>query len=211
MAGTGFAVWWPGRNREGRTRERIRLVRGAHGTVGAVVFAWMAMWAVTGAYFVFPAPFRNVVQRISAPADAVAVVSMDDESVHARPDLDRLVAHAETSLPEGASVTRISLPTVDTGTIQVVLTTGEPTPWEGDRHVSFEFDQFTGELLLRRDLAERSGGERLLPWFGRLHMGGFGGEFVRIAWTLAALGTAGLSVSGFVMWWRRAHVRRRWR
>jgi uncharacterized iron-regulated membrane protein len=42
-------------------------------------------------------------------------------------------------------------------------------------------------------------------------MGGFGGEFVRIAWTLAALGTAGLSVSGFVMWWRRAHVRRRWR
>jgi uncharacterized iron-regulated membrane protein len=154
---------------------------------------------VTGAYFVFPAPFRSGILTFSPARDGGRPAS-DPGEAHRAPDLDVLVDRAEE---EGGTVSRISLPTEDTGTIQVVVNHGEPTPWEGDGHVYYEFDRYTGGLLERRPMADRSAGERILPWFGRVHMGGFGGGPIRWTWASAALGLAALALSGVTMWWKR--------
>lgn len=200
MAGTGIALWWPG-----RWRRWSDPVRSSHALIGAGIAIWILVWGVTGAYFIFPAPFRSASQILS-PAPGAQGPASDPAHAPGRPDLDVLVERAER---EGGKVSRISIPTEATGTVQAVVNRGAPTPWEGDGHVYYEFDRYTGALLARRPLADRSVGEKILPWFGRVHMGGFGGGPIRWTWASAALGLAFLAVSGVTMWWRRPVTSRR--
>jgi len=64
---TGLVVWWPGiaNWRRGLTIRRglgwKRLVFDLHSATGIWTFAILLMWGMTGGYFVFPQPFRAVV------------------------------------------------------------------------------------------------------------------------------------------------------
>jgi len=73
---TGLVIWWPGisRWRRGLTiRAGVgwkRLTFDLHSAVGFWTFAILFMWGVTGGYFVFPEPFRAVINYftpIAAP------------------------------------------------------------------------------------------------------------------------------------------------
>ena len=71
---TGLVVWWPGIEnwRRGLTIRRDvgwkRLVYDLHRAAGFWTFALLLMWGMTGGYFVFPQPFRAVVNAF-APID----------------------------------------------------------------------------------------------------------------------------------------------
>jgi uncharacterized iron-regulated membrane protein len=72
---TGIVVWWPGI--AGWTRALTirrgvgwkRMTYDLHRAVGIWTFALLLMWGLTGAYFVFPQPFRTVINSF-APVDA---------------------------------------------------------------------------------------------------------------------------------------------
>jgi uncharacterized iron-regulated membrane protein len=68
---SGLTIWWPG---AGRLRRSVtidfkanwkRLNWDLHSVVGFWMFALVFMWAVTGVYLVFPAPFQTVVNHFS--------------------------------------------------------------------------------------------------------------------------------------------------
>lgn len=76
---TGVIVWWPG---IGNWRRALtikagagwkRLVFDVHSAAGFWTFAFLAMWGVTGGYFVFPQPFRAAVS-LFAPVNPPALV-----------------------------------------------------------------------------------------------------------------------------------------
>jgi uncharacterized iron-regulated membrane protein len=76
---TGLVIWWPG---IGRVVRAMVMRRGVgwkrfnfdlHSAIGFWTFAILFMWGITGAYFVFPQPFRatvNYFTPINAPRPA---------------------------------------------------------------------------------------------------------------------------------------------
>jgi uncharacterized iron-regulated membrane protein len=65
---TGLVIWWPGMAKWRRAvaiRGGVgwkRLIFDLHSAVGFWTFALVLMWGVTGGYFVFPQPFRAVIE-----------------------------------------------------------------------------------------------------------------------------------------------------
>ena len=87
LALSGVILWWPGVARWWRgftVRMSVpwyRTLRDLHGVLGIVLALFVLLWAVTGIYFAFPAPFNALTDAITdagAPAlevdDAVAWV-----------------------------------------------------------------------------------------------------------------------------------------
>ncbi len=68
VALTGLIIWWPGIGRIARAltfRTGVpwrKLTFDLHSAVGFWTFAVIFMWGATGAYFVFPQPFRTVIE-----------------------------------------------------------------------------------------------------------------------------------------------------
>jgi uncharacterized iron-regulated membrane protein len=65
---TGLLIWWPGVGRVGRAL-MIKPSAGwrrfnwdLHSALGFWTFALLAMWGLTGAYFVYPQPFRSAIE-----------------------------------------------------------------------------------------------------------------------------------------------------
>jgi len=71
MCVTGIVIWWPGRVAWWRSvrvdfsRSWRRINWEVHNTIGFWAVVLIAMWAVTGISFAFPAAFRAAVNRIS--------------------------------------------------------------------------------------------------------------------------------------------------
>jgi uncharacterized iron-regulated membrane protein len=72
MGATGLVLWWPGgrrwrhsitlhRNVSGR-----RFVRELHSVMGIWCFVLILLWAITGIYFAFPAPFNALTEAFTA-------------------------------------------------------------------------------------------------------------------------------------------------
>lgn len=215
LALTGLGIWWPGI--AGWTRSlRVdfsggagRINRDLHHAVGFWTAGFVAMWALTGAYFAFPEHYRTVIGWFSPLTSSPPVPSDSVGRIRERPaNLRDLVRSAGERLP-GSQVARVSLPRNDTESVQVVMTRTMPAARENADYVYFYFDQFTGRLLHTRDLGAQSWGNRIMPWFGRIHVGAFGGVGVKIVWFLVGLAPAVLFATGFLMWWRRIVFRRR--
>jgi uncharacterized iron-regulated membrane protein len=75
---TGLVIWWPGMRRWRRSltihfdANPKRLNWDLHNAVGFWTFAIVFMWAITGAYLVFPMPFEN----------ALVVITGDHLNIH---------------------------------------------------------------------------------------------------------------------------------
>jgi uncharacterized iron-regulated membrane protein len=81
---TGLVIWWPGMSRVVRAMIVTRgvgwrrLNYDLHSAVGFWTFGLLLMWGLTGAYFVFPTPFRETVNffaPVNAPRPAVPVIT----------------------------------------------------------------------------------------------------------------------------------------
>jgi len=213
MCVTGVVIWWPGRSNWTRSlmvdfgRQWRRVNWDLHSALGFWTVALIAMWAATGAYFVFPTPIRLAVNRISPLTNAATPQSQPAQTVASRPSWRALVDAAQRRAP-GQHVARVVLPSSDTSPFLVMFSRVQPTPGNPEL-TSVYLDQYTGETLTVPSLARRSAGDIVMAWLTPLHVGNFGGNGIRVAWLLLGLAPPVLFVTGFIMWWTRV-VRARW-
>jgi uncharacterized iron-regulated membrane protein len=72
MSASGLVLWWPGsrRWRHSITLHRNvtgrRFVRELHSVMGIWCFVLIFLWAITGVYFAFPAPFNALTEAFTA-------------------------------------------------------------------------------------------------------------------------------------------------
>jgi uncharacterized iron-regulated membrane protein len=213
MCVTGIVIWWPGRPAWWRSvrvdfsRSWKRVNWELHNAIGFWTAIVIAMWAVTGVYFAFPAAFRSVVNAVSPITSARTPQSRPGTPATApgwRAQIDAARAHA----PSGHHVARVVLPFNDTAPFHVMFSDVSPTPL-GAALTSVYLDQYTGALLTSPSPAAASVGDTIMAWVAPLHVGNFAGNGVRVLWMLLGLAPPLLFVTGFTMWWTRV-VRPRW-
>ena len=213
MCVTGIVIWWPGRTawlrsvRVDFSRSWRRVNWELHNAIGFWAVLLIAMWAVTGVYFAFPAAFRAVVNGLSPITMARTPQSGPDGHAPA-PTWRALVDAARRHAPAGSHVARIVLPSTPTAPVLVMFSDVSPTPL-GAMLTSVYLDQYTGAVLTSPSPVAASLGDTIMAWVTPLHVGNFAGNGVRMLWMLLGLAPALLFVTGFAMWWTRV-VRPRW-
>lgn len=211
---TGMVIWWPGMKRWRRStvvdfrRKWKRVNWDLHSATGFWTLAILMLWAITGAYFTWPAEFRAAVNFFSpvslakAPAPDVA-----NKGKYPPPDLRKLIAEAQQKSPN-ARLSGISFPNDDRGQVRVFMAREKVGDFDtSDQHY---FDQFTGRhlMVVRRGL-NASAGDVVVAWIAPLHFGTFAGDgtagvAVKILWLLLGLAPPVLFVTGFLMYWNRS-------
>jgi len=106
-------------------------------------------------------------------------------------------------------IQRVVPPSNDKGAFLVMFSPVRPAPVGREQLTAVYLDQYTGEVLKESPRAARSAGDVIMDWVAPLHVGGFGGMTVRVAWLILGLAPPLLFVTAFIMWWSRV-VRPRW-
>ncbi|MCC3159378.1 PepSY domain-containing protein [Hymenobacter sp. 15J16-1T3B] len=126
-------------------------------------------------------------------------------------NLDALMAAAQRLEP-GLQVTRINFPRKPDAPV-VVMGRAQGSSWLwGSAASKFEFSNVPGPPQLKKAFRERDLGpaQRLDFVLRTLHFGQYGGLGVKILYSLLALSSAVLSLTGYLLWWRRRrHAGRR--
>jgi uncharacterized iron-regulated membrane protein len=203
---TGTAIWWPGVRNWKRSvtvdfsRRWKRVNWDLHSATGFWTVSLLAMWALTGAYFAWPAEFRAMVNWFS-PVTLARVPPPDIQQK------GKLPSPEVAALLARSSVLSVSFPADDKGHIRVFLAREQPPSYENaDYHY---FDPFTGRHLgLWRRGISQSAGDVIMSWLGPLHFGTFGGPgsvgvAVKILWVILGLAPPLLMLTGFLMYWNR--------
>ena len=198
---TGLILWWPAR---GEWDSAFRIVRRSnwkaitydlHRVGGAVTFLAVFLFCITGAYFTWPAVYRNIAGSVfpTKPKPAAAVVT----TTGVRLPVDDLVASAQRAIPE-AKLVRVLVPGGNKEAVTVVLGHG------GERATSeIRVNPHTAEVLSVNDFRQRQAGDHVIAWIGPLHTGHFGGVVIKTIWAIAGLAIPALFVTGFIMWCNR--------
>lgn len=209
---TGLVSWWPGVQ---RWRRALRMGLGGnwkralwelHGAAGFWTASLLIVWAVTGAYFAYPAPFRKIVNLASPVTTTRAPVSDPVEGSPA--DLGRMLEQAAAA--GGGQVSGLVLPASARGAVLVHVSSSHPAPSDLSKTVHVYFDQFSGEILATREPRDRTAGDALLAWAKPLHFGDFAGPAVKVLWLVLGLVPPLLFLTGLVMWWNRVGAKK-WR
>jgi uncharacterized iron-regulated membrane protein len=207
MCVTGFVIWWPGvaNVRRGFTidwrRAWRRVIWEAHRAIGVWTVAVIALWALTGLYFSFPSAFRAAVNAISPVTVVRSPVSPVPAAGGAGPTWRQLIDLAQERMP-GQFVARIVVPYNERAAFQVLFSNRQPTP-AGSALTSVYLDQYTGDVLAEPPRTGRTAGDVIMAWVAPLHVGGFGGSWVKVVWFVLGLGPPTLVATGFTMWWTR--------
>ena len=216
LCATGLVIWWPGRQvwrralavdfkRGGPPSPRLwrtsrRLAWRLHRAVGIWSVAFIALSAITGLAFVFPAGFRAVVTRVSAVTVTRPPQSAVPADGTARPSWRTMVDRARQQVPD-QPVARVVLPFGDRGAFLVQFADRSPTP-AGSELRSIFLDQYSGDRLAAT-AASRTWGDAVMAAMTPLHVGGLGGRAGRWAWFLFGLAPAVLFITGSIAWWQR--------
>jgi len=193
---TGLVIWWPGIARWRRAltvRSGVgwkRLNFDLHSAVGFWTFALLLMWGMTGGYFVFPEPFRAVINfftPINPPASAPQPIR---------------VTVAPKAAPSAASSAPSAAPSAGSSSAasSIASSPGSGAP----AAVQAPFPRRRRPLTL---------GGKILRGFSFAHYGNFAGWPVKALWVLLGLAPVVLYGSALVMWWNRvlSPALRRWR
>lgn len=211
---TGLVIWWSGIATWRRgfmidfRRSWKRINWELHSAVGIWTVALIAMWAVTGVYFVWPSQFRNAVNAISPLTVAVTPRSNPTGAQSNPPSWRELIARARQRVP-GQYIQRVVPPSNDTGAFLVMFSPVRPAPVGREQLTPVYLDRYTGAVLKESPRQTRSAGDVIMDWVAPLHVGSFGGMGIRVAWLILGLAPPLLFITGFIMWWSRV-VRPRW-
>jgi uncharacterized iron-regulated membrane protein len=212
LCATGLVIWWPGVRawRRGFTvdfsRDARRVLWELHRAVGIWSVAFIALTAVTGLSFAFPAGFRAAVNRLSPITSLQLPRSAERVEGVEIPSWQQMIDRARSFVAD-RPIARVVLPFGERGAFLVMFADRSPTP-AGSALTPIYLDQYTGERLAAASATPTWGDavmSRVTPW----HVGGVGGQAGRIAWFVLGLSPAVLFVTGLLVWWKRV-VRTRW-
>ena len=198
---TGLILWWPSRGEWSSAFQIVRrsnwkgITYDLHRVGGAITFVFVLMFCITGAYFTWPAVYRNIAALIfdTKPKPGPAVVTTQG----VRLPIDDLVASAQRAIPE-AKLVRVLVPGDSQEAVTVVLGHGS------ERATSqIRVNPHNAQVLSIDDFRERRTGDNVVSWLGPLHTGHFGNIAVKVLWALAGLAIPALFVTGFIMWCNR--------
>ena len=212
MCATGILIWWPGRKTWKQSlgvRRRAKWARlnwDLHSAVGFWTLVLTAMWGLTGAYFIFPQPFREVIRTFSTAPDVPKASGW-------RPgqpilNLDEFVRKARELYPRS----QLSFLTLDArrpdGYIDVMLSRDPSVPTTILRDEVF-FQPATGQILGAESSTQWTIGYILCYWAFSLHLGDFASLTSKVLWTVLGLAPVALALTGYLMWWNRV-LNKKW-
>ncbi len=189
----GFSINWKARNQ--------RILFDVHNVFGIISVAFLLLLASTGTAIIFYTPFEETLYRLTNEKPQPALTS------HLRPGssrrkIDDILRQADTVL-SGAEPTFISLPLAPEATFKVrKKLPDDPHP---NGNITIYIDQYSGEILRTDSANSASLSARILNSLYPLHIGSYGGIYLRLAHAIAGLAPILLFVTGALRW-RHRHL-----
>jgi len=209
----GMVLWWPG-IRVWRRALRINwharwaaISFDLHRTLGFWCFPLVALWGITGAYFIFPNAVQHAVDLFSNTASLQELPSAWRPGESILP-VSEFIARAQHLYPHD----RLAYAYMDVnrphGEVQIYMSPDPSVPMEllEDEVV---FDPASGAILMNTSSAHWTGGKRFSLGAYSAHFGDFGGLPLQILWALAGMVPIVLVITAYTMWWNRS-LKRTW-
>lgn len=215
LVATGLVLWWPGIRNWARgfkisLRSHWKRINwDLHSAIGIWTVCFTLVWATTGVYFAWPAPFHRAVRTLSRittaeyPAEQMATLAQRSVDPSAPPlRLASVLETAQTQSP-GAHLEGLFY---GSGS-KAILTVYMARKRVGDYATTdfLYFDQHTGRLLyVWRRGQNHTLGDWLLWSFTPLHFGTSWGLAAKVVWALLGLALPLLTVTGLILYWNRS-------
>lgn len=213
MAITGIVLWWPGIRSWKRALAinwRARWARinwDLHSAFGFWCFLLIAMWGISGAYFIFPKPFDRAIQVFS-PMPSMHQLPSDWSPGAPTLSVGQYIRRAQRMYPHDKLAYVFMDLNRPHGEVQVYLSRNPsvPMPLLEDEIV---FQPATAAVLSNTSSARWTPGERLSISIYSVHFGNFAGLPGQIIWAILGLVPVLLIVTGYIMWWNRV-LKKQW-
>ena len=212
MSLTGIVLWWPGRKNWKRALTVLwharwpRVNFDLHVAFGFWTLLFVAMWGLTGLYFGFPFQFRNGVAHFTPIVDMPR--TSDWKLGQPLRPLDVYISTALNKFPGNELVFLTYGVQEDNGSIVVLMSRDRRVPLEVARDIVY-LHPATLEILGTEQSGRWSWGDKLLMWAYTAHFGDFGGPLTKVIWVVLGLIPAGLTLTGYLMWWNRV-LKKKW-
>ena len=213
MSLIGMVLWWPGV----RTWKRALKINwrapwarfnfDVHRAFGFWCFLLVAMWGITGTYFIFP----EVVQRaISVFSDVTDLKQLPSDFRQSDPVLPvgEFIRRAQNMYPHDQLAYAFMDVDRPHGEVQVYMSPNPSVPMELLEN-EVVFNPATGAVLMNTSSARWTAGERFSLGVYSVHFGDFGGLPVQILWALLGLVPVVLVITAYTMWWYRS-LKKKW-
>ena len=215
---SGLFLWWPRSFRHAGNLFRLKWHRRTkfyrklydlHNVLGFYSMLIALIIALSGMVWSFQWFQRLVYVAASgttSPPQAMVVHSVPTKSALFLNPID-LALHTARDKYADAAVFRIRQPTKDSlGTISIAV---QELAGKYYRSNELLFDRYTGQLLDEKTQSDKNAGEKLIAAAYDIHVGAIAGLPGRIIAFLVCVICALLPVTGFLMWWKRTHSKKR--
>jgi uncharacterized iron-regulated membrane protein len=208
---TGAIIWWPGIQKWKRAlsvdwhRGWKRVNFDLHSAVGFWILPMVAIWAISGVYFVWPAQFVAAVSSLSKAPHATPPVFHAEAGL--KMPLSLLVARALTT--QGNVQIQGVIYASGTQPLTVMVTRDAVNQFANTTYVYV--DPVKGAVLGSwQPGARETLGDWIIWLMAPLHFGTAWGTPVKALWAVLGLSIPLLSVTGVLMYWNR-YLGKRWR
>jgi uncharacterized iron-regulated membrane protein len=177
-------------------KNRSTITSGLHRIVGVWALAFNLIIFFTGFWMNMFAFDQRYWQKQMTPCPANTLTKQSLES---------LLNQAYQKMPELIPLS-VYLPTQPGSDFKVSGTLKEQNPlFQGGNSISF--DAVTGQQTALKTIGEKSLWEKTELTFFPLHTGNFGGIIVKLLYVLIGLLPGLLSITGFMLWWRKQNFK----
>ncbi|MFD1215561.1 PepSY-associated TM helix domain-containing protein [Microbulbifer celer] len=213
---TGAVLWWPKRTRRGkrqwrrafridRNGNRFRFYFDVHKVFGIYFLPVLLMVSFSGVTLVFPTQVEAVVDSLFEVEPRPALPrSRTDSGNPISPD--EAVAIGQRAFP-GGELKRLYLPR-DAGDSYGLTFRARGEAWTNYGASIARVDQYSGELLMTRNVTEIPLGNKILRWQFPLHNGDALGIWGRWLVLISGLVPTLLFGTGIYLWWKKRVLKR---
>ncbi|GGN07213.1 membrane protein [Dyadobacter beijingensis] len=185
---------------------KIKINRKNWRTISSDLHRIVGVWSLLlNALIFFTGFWMNLFAFKAKAWEAEQVTTQPNTLMTASPDL--MLKQALSAMPD-LQPTYVYLPTQPVRKFEVRgYATAQSKIWGSSNSV--KIDQQTGELISISRFSDKLLGERIEATFFPLHVGNFGGIPVKVLYVIIGLTPGLLSVTGFLLWWRRIRSSKR--
>jgi uncharacterized iron-regulated membrane protein len=213
LALTGLMNWWPGIGNWRRAltvdfrRRWKRINFDLHSAVGFWSFIFVAVWAGSGLYFVWPDTVLAFINRLSPIVNSrPPVVRVDPKSGLPTLDFNSILSRAYAVDP-GTQWKGVVFPSSRRSPLEMLMSR---SPGVGrDHEDTIYFNPYNGEYISTwRYGVNKSVGDWMIWVQIPLHFGTHWGLGIKCLWSAFGLALPVLAATGLIMYWNRSLVKK---